>query len=42
MTQTELEQVIRLLPKDEYGAARYEDLELYFNIKQEVENERIY
>lgn len=35
---TELEKAIELLPKDEDGAVRYEDLELYFKLKEEAEN----
>ncbi len=38
----ELLKAIELLPKDEDGAVRYEDLELYFRLKEITKNERIY
>ena len=38
----ELLKAIELLPKDEDGAVRYEDLERYFRLKETIKNERIY
>ena len=38
MKTEELLKAIELLPKDEDGAVRYEDLELYLRLKEIVKN----